>query len=51
MYVLGIHPDGDYFKVALLKCSGKKDLEKLTGDHVSKIDDLLKHKEVELLEV
>ena len=24
MYVLGIHPDGDYFKVALLKCSGKK---------------------------
>ncbi len=24
MYVLGIHPDGDYFKVALLKRSGKK---------------------------
>ncbi len=24
MYVLGIHPDGDYFKVALLKNSGKK---------------------------
>ena len=24
MYVLGIHPDGDYFKVALLKSSGKK---------------------------
>ncbi len=24
MYVLGIHPDGDYFKVALLKSAGKK---------------------------
>jgi ribosome recycling factor len=30
---------------------GEKELEKLTGDHVSKIDDLVKHKEVELLEV
>lgn len=30
---------------------GEKELEKLTSDHVSKIDDLLKHKEVELLEV
>ena len=30
---------------------GEKDLEKLTSDHVSKIDDLLKHKEIELLEV
>ncbi|NDG09423.1 MAG: ribosome recycling factor, partial [Actinobacteria bacterium] len=25
--------------------------EKITGDHVHKIDDLLKHKEAELLEV
>lgn len=30
---------------------GEKELEKITSDHVSKIDDLLKHKEVELLEV
>ena len=30
---------------------GEKDLEKLTGDHVTKIDDLLKHKESELLEI
>lgn len=30
---------------------GEKDLEKLTSDHVSKIDDLLKNKEIELLEV
>lgn len=30
---------------------GEKELEKLTSDHVSKIDDLLKNKEVELLEV
>ena len=29
----------------------EKDLEKITGDHTSKIDDLLKHKEAELLEV
>lgn len=28
-----------------------KELEKVTGDHVTKIDELLKHKEVELLEV
>ena len=27
------------------------DLEKLTGDHVAKIDELLKHKESELLEI
>jgi len=30
---------------------GEKELEKLTSDHVAKIDDLLKHKEAELLEV
>jgi ribosome recycling factor len=29
----------------------EKDLEKSTSDHVAKIDDLLKHKEAELLEV
>ena len=29
----------------------EKDLEKVTGDHTSKIDDMLKHKEAELLEV
>lgn len=29
----------------------EKDLEKLTSDHVARIDELLKHKEVELLEV
>ena len=28
-----------------------KDLEKVTSDHVNKIDELLKHKEAELLEV
>lgn len=30
---------------------GEKDLEKTTSDHVAKIDELLKHKETELLEV
>ena len=30
---------------------GEKELEKITGDHVTKIDELLKHKETELLEV
>ncbi|NDI10947.1 MAG: ribosome recycling factor, partial [Actinobacteria bacterium] len=29
----------------------EKELEKVTSDHVAKIDDLLKHKEAELLEV
>ena len=29
----------------------EKELEKITGDHVAKIDELLKHKESELLEV
>jgi ribosome recycling factor len=30
---------------------GEKELEKVTSEHVSKIDELLKHKEIELLEV
>jgi ribosome recycling factor len=30
---------------------GEKDLDKITAEHVAKIDDLLKHKETELLEV
>ncbi len=30
---------------------GEKELEKVTSEHVGKIDDLLKHKEIELLEV
>lgn len=30
---------------------GEKELEKTTSDHVAKIDELLKHKETELLEV
>jgi ribosome recycling factor len=29
----------------------EKELEKITSDHVAKIDELLKHKEAELLEV
>ena len=29
----------------------EKDMEKVTSDHVAKIDELLKHKEAELLEV
>jgi ribosome recycling factor len=30
---------------------GEKELEKVTSDHVGKIDEILKHKEAELLEV
>jgi ribosome recycling factor len=30
---------------------GEKELEKITSDHVGKVDELLKHKEVELLEI
>ncbi len=30
---------------------GEKELEKVTADHVAKVDELLKHKEVELLEI
>ena len=29
----------------------EKDMEKVTQDHVAKIDEILKHKEAELLEV
>ena len=41
--------DGDISKDDLARA--EKDLEKVTGDHTSKIDELLKHKEAELLEV
>jgi ribosome recycling factor len=41
--------DGDAGKDDVAR--GEKDLEKITSDHVAKIDDLLKHKEAELLEV
>jgi ribosome recycling factor len=41
--------DGDIGKDDLVR--GEKELEKVTADHVAKIDDMLKHKEVELLEV
>jgi ribosome recycling factor len=30
---------------------GEKELEKITSDHVARVDELLKHKEVELLEI
>ena len=41
--------DGDIGKDDLAR--GEKELEKITSDHVAKIDELLKHKETELLEV
>ncbi|MEN9324377.1 MAG: hypothetical protein RL414_131 [Actinomycetota bacterium] len=41
--------DGDVGKDDVARA--EKDLEKVTSDHVAKIDELLKHKEVELLEV
>jgi ribosome recycling factor len=41
--------DGEIGKDDLAR--GEKELEKVTADHVAKIDDMLKHKEVELLEV
>jgi ribosome recycling factor len=41
--------DGEIGKDDLSR--GEKELEKVTADHVAKIDELLKHKEVELLEV
>jgi ribosome recycling factor len=41
--------DGDIGKDDLAR--GEKELEKVTADHVAKIDEMLKHKEVELLEV
>ena len=44
-----LEKDGDIGKDDLTR--GEKELEKVTSDHVAKIDDLLKHKETELLEV
>ena len=44
-----LEKDGDIGKDDLTR--SEKDLEKLTTDHVAKIDELLKHKETELLEV
>ena len=44
-----LEKDGDIGKDDLSR--GEKKLEKITSDHVAKIDDLLKHKEAELLEV
>lgn len=41
--------DGEISKDDLSR--GEKELEKVTSDYVAKIDDLLKHKEAELLEV
>ncbi len=41
--------DGDVGKDDVAR--SEKDLEKVTSDHVTKIDELLKHKEAELLEV
>ena len=41
--------DGEIGKCDLRR--GEKELEKITADHVVKIDELLKHKEAELLEV
>jgi ribosome recycling factor len=44
-----LEKDGDIGKDDLSR--GEKELEKITSDHVAKIDELLKHKEAELLEV
>jgi ribosome recycling factor len=44
-----LEKDGDVGKDDLTR--SEKELEKYTSDHVAKIDDLLKHKESELLEV
>jgi ribosome recycling factor len=44
-----LEKDGDIGKDDLAR--GEKELEKITSDHVVKIDELLKHKETELLEV
>lgn len=41
--------DGEISKDDLARA--EKELEKITGDHTAKIDELLKHKEAELLEV
>ena len=44
-----LEKDGDIGKDDLSR--SEKELEKITTDHVAKIDELLKHKETELLEV
>ena len=44
-----LEKDGDIGKYDLAR--GEKELEKVTSEHVTKIDELLKHKEAELLEV
>ena len=44
-----LEKDGEIGKDDLSR--GEKELEKITADHVAKIDELLKHKEAELLEV
>ena len=44
-----LEKDGEIGKDDLAR--GEKELEKITSDHVAKIDELLKHKEAELLEV
>ena len=44
-----LEKDGEIGKDDLSR--GEKELEKITSDHVAKIDALLKHKETELLEV
>jgi ribosome recycling factor len=44
-----LEKDGEVGKDDLAR--SEKDLEKLTSDYIAKIDELLKHKEVELLEV
>ena len=44
-----LEKDGEIGKDDLSR--GEKELEKITADHVVKIDELLKHKEAELLEV
>jgi ribosome recycling factor len=44
-----LEKDGDIGKDDLTR--GEKELEKVTSEHVSRIDELLKHKEIELLEV
>ena len=44
-----LEKDGDAGKDDVARA--EKELEKHTSDHVAKIDDLLKHKEAELLEV
>jgi len=44
-----LEKDGKISKDDLARA--EKELENITGDHTSKIDELLKHKEAELLEV